>query len=207
MAARGRLPPRSKTTPARLSTLQTLLTAQEAAAATDRPSRRPLLVTWQDIQPWQQDNHFILRGYRPFTGSYVSCFQSLFYLHNESMNVHSHILGSFLFTFIGLSLFVFERYHLAWPDVLALSCFFAGVIACLSISAFYHLISNHSAEVARFGNQLDYVGIVCLITGSFIPSIYYAFICEPALQRRYWSMVSSPLHELLLLLQLGRSKG
>lgn len=44
--------------------------------------------------------------------------------------------------------------------------------------------------VQRLGNQLDYVGIVALITGSFVPSIFYGFYCEPTLQKIYWAMVS-----------------
>jgi adiponectin receptor len=57
------------------------------------------------------------------------------------------------------------------------------------MSATFHAISNHSHEVAKFGNQLDYVGIVFLIAGSFVPSIYYGFYCELKLQRVYWAMV------------------
>ena len=184
-----RLPPRAHTTP-ELTTLQTLLTAQEAAAATVRPSRGPFLLTWRDIQPWQQDNHYILTHYRAASYSYMGCFQSLFYLHNESVNIHSHLLGAFLFAFTGVSVYLFESYDVTLPDVLAFSCFFVGAVGCLGMSAYYHLITNHSLEVSRFGNQLDYVGIVALITGSFIPSIYYGFHCEPRLQQRYWAMVS-----------------
>lgn len=53
----------------------------------------------------------------------------------------------------------------------------------------YHTISNHSPLVNRIGNKLDYVGIVMLITGSFIPSIWFGFWCDPTLQRIYWMMV------------------
>ena len=58
------------------------------------------------------------------------------------------------------------------------------------ISAIFHMISNHSPRVAKYGNQLDYVGIVALITGSFIPSVYYGFYCDPHLQKIYWAMIS-----------------
>ncbi|MDI1493045.1 MAG: hypothetical protein OHK93_004829 [Ramalina farinacea] len=182
------LPPRAKTT-SDLPTLNTLLTPEEAAAATIRPPPRgPFLLNWQDIHPWQQDNHYILTSYRPSTGSYTACLQSLFYLHNESVNIHSHLSGCFLFTFIGLFVLLFESKNVRLADVLVFSCFFVGAGACLGMSATYHLISNHSAEVARWGNQLDYVGIVLLTTGSFVPSVYYGFFCEPGLQWRYWSM-------------------
>jgi adiponectin receptor len=57
------------------------------------------------------------------------------------------------------------------------------------IQSRYHTISNHSPLVNRIGNKLDYVGIVMLITGSFIPSIWFGFWCDPMLQRIYWTMV------------------
>lgn len=53
----------------------------------------------------------------------------------------------------------------------------------------YHTISNHSPRVNKLGNKLDYVGIILLITGSFIPSIYFSFWCDSALQKVYWTMV------------------
>lgn len=75
-------------------------------------------------------------------------------------------------------------------DVYVFGCFFIGAVVCLATSAIFHTILNHSQRVAQFGNQLDYVGIVFLITGSFIPSIYYGLYCEPRLQQLYWGMVS-----------------
>lgn len=74
-------------------------------------------------------------------------------------------------------------------DVFAFSCYFFGAICCLGMSATYHAISNHSPEVSRFGNQLDYLGIVSLIWGSFVPSIYYGFQGDVFWVRTYWSMV------------------
>jgi len=73
-------------------------------------------------------------------------------------------------------------------DIIAFSCFFLGAALCLGMSATYHTISNHSPTVNQIGNQLDYVGIVLLITGSFVPTIYYGFWCDHRLQRVYWAM-------------------
>ena len=56
----------------------------------------------------------------------------------------------------------------------------------------FHIVNNHSAEVHRQGNQLDYLGIVILMWGSTIPSVYYGFYCDPELQRLYWLVVSNP---------------
>jgi adiponectin receptor len=153
-----------------------------------------LLVLWDDLPSWQQDNHYIHSGYRPASGSFSKSFASLGYIHNESVNIYSHLIGAVIFSIVAGVIYtqIKPRYETASSgDVLAFSCFFLGAALCLGMSATYHAISNHSQHVARFGNKLDYVGIVFLITGSFIPSIYYGFYCQPRLQKTYWTMVST----------------
>ena len=85
------------------------------------------------------------------------------------------------------------RYDIATKeDMMVFSCFFLGAVSCLGMSATYHTLLNHSDAVARFGQRLDHIGIVVLIWGSFVPSIYYGFSAEPGLVRLYWSMASTP---------------
>ena len=103
-----------------------------------------------------------------------------------------------MFLFIALSVYTFEQQAVGLADLAAFGCFFLGAVICLGVSATYHAISNHSPEVSQFGNQLDYVGIVALITGSFVPSVYYGFYCEPGLQMVYWAMVGGQLVEGIL---------
>src|SRR5437588_86614 len=43
-----------------------------------------LTCNFGDLPIWLQDNHDILRGYRRPTFSYIKCWKSLFYIHNES---------------------------------------------------------------------------------------------------------------------------
>lgn len=74
-------------------------------------------------------------------------------------------------------------------DILAFGCFFLSAIACLGMSATFHMISNHSESVCTFSNKLDHLGIVLLIWGSFVPSIFYGFACEPGLLSNYLTMV------------------
>jgi len=96
------------------------------------------------------------------------------------------IAGGILFTVIK------PRYKSASSsDILAFACFFAGAALCLGMSGTYHTISNHSPVAQKFGNKLDYVGIVFLITGSFIPSVFYGFYCHPHIQETYWTMICS----------------
>ncbi|EPE25059.1 hypothetical protein GLAREA_11640 [Glarea lozoyensis ATCC 20868] len=153
-----------------------------------------LTVLWNDLPSWQRDNHYIHSGYRPQSNSFLKSWASLLYIHNETVNIYSHLLGAIAFTISGLLLHtsLASRYHSAnKADVYTFGCFFLGAAACLGMSGTYHTISNHSPIVSKFGNKLDYVGIVALITGSFVPSIYYGFYCYPHLQEMYWTMICS----------------
>lgn len=153
-----------------------------------------LLLRWEELHAWQKDNQYILAHYRPASYSYHVSFQSLFYLHNESVNIHTHLFGAPVLLFIAFISYAFAVHSVSGSDILAFGCFVLGAAFCLSISAAFHTISNHSPLVNQFGNQLDYVGIVALIVGSFIPSIYYGFYCDPVLQKVYWAMASLMLH-------------
>lgn len=61
-------------------------------------------------------------------------------------------------------------------------------------------MANHSERVASFWNQLDYVGVVVLMWGSTIPSVYYGFYCDPKLQYLYWCVVSGKAFETSFIL-------
>ncbi|KAK4570356.1 hypothetical protein LTR86_002436 [Recurvomyces mirabilis] len=161
---------------------------------TEVKAQQALTVLWNDLPSWLQDNHYIHSGYRPASNSYGKSFSSIGYLHNESVNIWTHLFGAALAAIAAGTLNVAfkPRFDLATnEDVLVFACYFLGAIACLGMSATYHTISNHSQAVAKFGNRLDYIGIVFLIWGSFIPSIYYGFSAEPVLVTRYWSMITT----------------
>lgn len=164
-----------------------------AATVLERPQAiSKKLLHWDDLPHWQRDNHHIHTGYRPASFSFLLSFQSLTYLHNETVNIYSHLLPALVAIPAAILLHraLKPRYETATEaDILAFGCFFAGAAFCLGMSATYHTISNHSPLVARIGNALDYIGIVGLIVGSFIPSIYYGFYCMPDLQRFYWTMI------------------
>ncbi|KAL4979259.1 hemolysin-III related-domain-containing protein [Aspergillus desertorum] len=168
-------------------------TASVATAVLEDPPRAiRLLAHWDDLPHWQRDNQHIHTGYRPASYSFRGSFQSLTYIHNETVNIYTHLFPSVLAIPAALQLYrvLAPRYETATDgDIRAFGCFFVGAAFCLGMSAFYHTISNHSPTVARIGNTFDYIGIVGLIVGSFVPSVYYGFYCVPELQRLYWSMI------------------
>lgn len=156
-----------------------------------------LLWAWDELPDWRRDNAFITTGYRRTSNSYWASFASIFSLHNESVNIWTHLLGALVFSTLGLTAYRFweasiaPRYASATgADWLVFGCFFAGACLCLGMSATYHSLSNHSPSVAKWGNKLDYTGIVCLIVGSYMPALYYGFYCFPGLMDVYLSTVS-----------------
>lgn len=150
------------------------------------------LVRFDDLPKWQQDNYYILSGYRKASYTYLRSLQSMIQWHNESVNIWTHFLPGVLFVPLGILLYgaLKPRYEMASSaDVYAMSCFFVCAASGMVMSGIFHTLSNHSPTVARFWNQLDYVGISLMIWGSFIPSVFYGFWCDPGLRTTYWSMV------------------
>ncbi|AEO67128.1 uncharacterized protein THITE_118384 [Thermothielavioides terrestris NRRL 8126] len=158
-------------------------TLLDTAKTAEAKLEHALLVLWDDLPHWRRDNPSILTGYRATSHSVARSLASLLYLHNESVNIWTHLVGAAAFAAAGLGLYLWwawglvgPRYASAGPaDVAALGCFFAGAACCLGMSAAYHTLSNHSERVARWGNKLDYSGIVALIVGSYVPALWYGF--------------------------------
>ncbi|KAJ5976574.1 hemolysin-III related-domain-containing protein [Penicillium waksmanii] len=152
-----------------------------------------MTLQWDELPSWQRDNQHILSGYRPSSNTFSKSFASLTYLHNESVNIYSHLIPAVILSFLNISFYssISPRYEsFSIADSLAFGCFFLGAVLCLGISATFHTIQNHSSHIARIANQVDYIGIVFLIVGSFIPSLFYAFYCHPNLQIIYLTMIS-----------------
>lgn len=151
------------------------------------------LVHWDNLPHWQQDNHYIHTSYRQASYSYARSAQSMLHWHNESVNIWTHFLPGILCIPFGIFLYnsLRLRYELASSaDIYAMACFFIGAGSGMSMSGIYHTLSNHSPNIAKFWNQLDYVGIALMIWGSFVPSVYYGFWCDAAAKMTYWVMVS-----------------
>lgn len=55
----------------------------------------------------------------------------------------------------------------------------------------FHTFVCHSIEVAHAWNRMDYVGIVVLISGSFVSYTHYGFFCDPALRNLYIALIYS----------------
>ncbi|KAL9561196.1 hypothetical protein ACKAV7_014551 [Fusarium commune] len=95
---------------------------------------------------------FIHSGYCQIRPTYLHSLRSLFNLHNESVNIWSHLLGAIVAAACSLYLdYVIRPRHdfVTLPDVLVFACFIGGAGLCLGMSATFHAVLNHSQKVAR----------------------------------------------------------
>jgi len=147
-----------------------------------------------DTDSNREDNNFIETGYRAASASVYLCCHSLTYIHNETVNIYFHLVGAATFMALPMYFFKYEvppRYHIATTaDVVVCLIYFCGVTICFLLSAQYHTFMNHSEKMDMLGAQLDFQGIILLMWGATVPLVYYGFICEPALQYEYWTLLS-----------------
>ncbi|KAK8121407.1 hemolysin-III family protein [Apiospora kogelbergensis] len=124
------------------------------------------LLSFHEIPAWQQDNEYIPSGYRPTSGSVWRSLQSLSYLHNQTINAYTHLAGAAAFA--ALPLHFKECVYRYQPNRQA---------ADLVVVSTYCL-------------GLDYLGILVLMWGAGIPTIYYGCFCDPSLRLFYWMSTS-----------------
>lgn len=147
------------------------------------------LYCYHELAEWQQDNHFILSGYVKETSSFRACLRSLTYMHNESVNIYSHLLPAFIVSllvgkFLSWEITIFDNDLGTWERVNFIQ-FGSAATFCLALSASFHLFKCHSYPVCKFGNQCDYFGIIIMITSSLISIILFAFYDIPRWRNFY----------------------
>lgn len=156
-------------------------------------------VARHEVFEWQLDNRYILSGYRPAKADYLEIFNSLTFLHNETCNVYTHLIGALLLPLIATAfmraLHGSQFFNVSGADYVMLGIFFWCAECCLASSAGYHLMGSHSHNVEQFWHGLDLLGIVIVTVATFVSGIYYIFFCEPSLQRLHWAIVSPSKHQ------------
>ncbi|KAJ6784447.1 hypothetical protein PWT90_11022 [Aphanocladium album] len=149
-------------------------------------AKRGRTLTWSEAAEWQRDSDFILSGYRRKKADYLEVFFSLAFLHNETCNVYTHLVGALLLpqtaTNVLRSLSQPQFFDVSSTDYTMFNIFFGSAECCLLLSTAFHLLGAHSHKVEQFWHRMDLLGIVIVTMGTFIPGIYYIYYCEPFLQ-------------------------
>ncbi|KAJ8082151.1 inc metabolism membrane protein [Marasmius tenuissimus] len=174
--------------------------ALEVAHAVKRSLAGVRLITYADLPTEWKNNPFVTQGYRfiPIE-RWPLIIMSLFALHNETLNIHTHLVPFFLYLFNSIPLpnpfnipsipFVFNPISLAETDLPEIM-FMSFALLCLFTSAIWHTMSG----CAHLGSmelcaRVDYVGIGWLISASVGTVVHYAFRdCHPNLHAGFLSL-------------------
>ncbi|PQE21298.1 hypothetical protein CJF32_00006422 [Rutstroemia sp. NJR-2017a WRK4] len=164
-----------------------------------------VLLLFDELPEWAQDNEHIHSGWRPQTNSYWECLKSMAYVHNESGNIYTHFFAAVWMVVLGSwwSGYANEWYPATGADdAVIFSLFFAGGIICFLLSTAYHLFSNHSHTTHLFCLKLDFMGILTVIAGCFPPGVWYVFPCAERTVKIMWIALNLTLLSLASLLAL-----
>jgi adiponectin receptor len=153
---------------------------------TVRSPRWLKLLTYEEIQGWLRDNDFIRTGYRLEKPDYEDIFLNLTYVHNETCNIYTYLIGAILvwpIAYIYMRIMPKPQYdNILLANYVMFIIFFFSCEFCLLPSATYYLMQPHSHKVEQFWHRMDPTGIVVIIAGTFAAAIYYFFICQTIFQ-------------------------
>ena len=159
-----------------------------SATVPQSPSKRPLCTIYE-AESWQLENHYLTSHYRMASYSYRDSFASLGYLHNQTSNIYTHLVGATLFLSWAFQAYndILQKYPtMNFEDSLVLGVFFAGALFCFGSSALFHLLMHQSASVNQIWLLLDLYGVFALMVATIVSGTFYGFHCE-----RFWWKVYS----------------
>jgi adiponectin receptor len=163
-----------------------------------------------DAAPHHTRRPFIIRGYREPDSLLATAVDGLLSMHNETLNVWTHLLGAVYFaSAVPRVLENVASQGGGDVDTGVFLLFLACAQAQMLSSATYHMLNSVSAAWGDLLLKLDVVGIIAMILGSFTVGLYNGFRC----QRTYFCEATSLIrrhthrhththtHTTLLLLQ------
>lgn len=151
--------------------------------------------------PTHLRSYFVLTGYRVYL-TYEECIRSGLRLHNETMNIWTHIVAWLIFIFLTIDTFYNRPFNMDIPtmDYYMIILFFISAQLCFLFSSIFHLFLCHSKETYVKFAQLDYNGISIFIGGCMISSCYFGYYCFPT-----WQMVYSSVAFILAVIPVTLS--
>ncbi|CAK0827501.1 unnamed protein product [Prorocentrum cordatum] len=160
----------------------------DATGLPSRPRRsRGELLKSAEV-PEHQKQPYILCGYRQAPAGPCGLLATMFMLHNETVNMWTHLFGSLYAVGMGVHLVS----TLDYDDHGAIEAEARWVLAlvfttavCLLASFAYHLCNCTDQRVCQCMHKMDQTGIVCLIIMSYFSGISLFYRCFPRLRLFY----------------------
>nr|XP_017031428.1 progestin and adipoQ receptor family member 4 isoform X1 [Drosophila kikkawai] len=143
------------------------------------------LLLWQDMPQYLQFNPYVLRGYRPLQ-TFKGCLLSLFYWHNETINILTHAIPIFYILAIVPGLMPWDSGY----KFLSF-CHVFGSVAPWCGSFVYHLFMNieKGENVYYTLLKLDMVGIWVSQSFGALPLVTATTLCFPPVLK--WLIIVS----------------
>lgn len=144
------------------------------------------LIQYTDLPHQWRNNEHILSGYRfiPLENWGV-LLKSTFQLHNETVNIHSHLAGAIIVMPLFWPSKGFDD-HTTWADRLVQTIYLIAAMKCLVSSVVWHIFSGcASAKWFERAACVDYSGVALLVAASVWTTIYNEFYCQPNLALLY----------------------
>ena len=146
------------------------------------------LPSYYQLPRWYQDNEHLEHGYRPSNQSFCYYLKSIFKIHNETLNVWTHLIPAIIF----LILLVYSNVkHIVGDNIgdnIALNVYLLSVFLCFLFSSIMHCFHPYTEAVCHKLVKLDYFGISIAILGFYTIFIYYAFYCHERNQIIYYTL-------------------
>ncbi|KAG1821257.1 hypothetical protein EV424DRAFT_1472411 [Suillus variegatus] len=151
--------------------------AKDIARAVKQSLQGSRLIEYVDLPPKWRNNPFVLGGYRfiPLE-KWPLIIMSLFAVHNETLNIHTHLIPFMLWLINLISIFNASNIVDA-PEM----AFISFALLCLFSSVVWHTMAGCAhPQGMELCARIDYVGIGWLISASVGTVVYYGFQnCHP----------------------------
>jgi adiponectin receptor len=139
---------------------------------------------FEQLPEWRRGSPFIRYGYRMNIQSLRDVLWSVFHVHNETLNIWTHLFGVAMMVYLGYAALTTWLKDAAFVDLACFAAFWIGQTSQMLFSAVFHTCSCWTPDVQTWGARLDYAGIALTIGGSFIQPLYYGFWCRP-----FWAVL------------------
>ncbi|KAJ3442946.1 adiponectin receptor protein [Anaeramoeba flamelloides] len=138
----------------------------------------------------QYSNPYIKSGYR-YKYNFRQSLFSILRLHNETINIWSHLVCFFLAIAFYIKEFANNTsvLSLSFTDKLIFSIYLFGCLMCFANSTILHLFDCGSLELSKLLLKLDFTGISTMILSSFLPPLYFVFNKNDLLRNSYMIVI------------------
>ncbi|KAH7061020.1 hemolysin-III related-domain-containing protein [Paraphoma chrysanthemicola] len=104
-----------------------------------------------------------IRQRRPHSASYIGCAKSIWHLHDETVNIWTHLIAFAIFCTAYFRVYI--RHRRKWTDGVCAQSLYLPAASCFFLcSTLYHTFANH--DNATYWQCLDHCGITAFMWAS-----------------------------------------